>query len=378
MMARHLKRTGAAAERLVPRLRHLLEERRPGLYEPLPSYKVLSRRFQVSLDTVLNAMALLEAEGLVRRLNGRGTFYCPKPEAPRSADRPRSLKSVTVVVYEPFRGRISHVLNDEYLAGVTEALDAMAIRMRFAAAPDASRFDRVLSPNLPLSEQAALVVHPFGDRAFIEWLHRRHVPCVTLDFLPSPWARDMPPHHRVAANKSGGAAEAARHLLDLGHRRIGFIGAVEEPPPEFSVLYGIHAALVCAGVPLEPSLRLNLPRNFDEEDLLVEPVTAWLKRKSRPTAVLTQTDAIALAALRAARSLGLRVPRDLSVVGFNGLPETETSDPPLTTVLEPQRVLAKAAVQLLVEVAGGRHQEWQSRLLECHLAVRQSTGRPGA
>ena len=106
------------------------------------------------------------------------------------------------------------------------------------------------------------------------------------------------------------------------------------------------------------------------------PVLAYLKRSDRPTAVVCQTDMTAVAFLRAAEALGLRVPEELSVVGYNDQAEAAEMHPPLTTVAQPRRLASRAAIQLLLEAAAGRHEDYQTRVIECDLALRKTTAPP--
>lgn len=98
----------------------------------------------------------------------------------------------------------------------------------------------------------------------------------------------------------------------------------------------------------------------------------------RPTAVLSMSDAAAAGVLQAARHLGLRVPADLSVVGFDDLPLTRFTDPPLTTVHQPvRRKGEEAARMLLAALAASSAKAAEHRVLETRLVVRQSTAPPG-
>jgi LacI family xylobiose transport system transcriptional regulator len=96
----------------------------------------------------------------------------------------------------------------------------------------------------------------------------------------------------------------------------------------------------------------------------------------RPTGVLAMSDAAAAGILQAARHMGLNVPRDLSVVGFDDLPLTRFTDPPLTTVHQPVRRKGEEAARLLLDALGPAREHGEHRLLETRLVVRRSTAPP--
>src|SRR5215472_3330338 len=112
---------------------------------------------------------------------------------------------------------------------------------------------------------------------------------------------------------TAGTRTATRHLLALGHRRIGFIGGVPSSPLQRNRLAAFHEALVAAGVPADPSLETET--NFTAEEAY-ERALDPLRRDGRPTALLCSNDVMAQAAHAAAQKLGLRVPTDLSIAGL--------------------------------------------------------------
>jgi len=97
-----------------------------------------------------------------------------------------------------------------------------------------------------------------------------------------------------------------------------------------------------------------------------------------PTAIFAANDLIALGAIRLAREIGLNVPRDLSVVGFNDIPQSELFDPPLTTVHTPQEEMGVLAAALLIDHLEGRHVDKRQVVLQTQLEVRGSTATPAA
>jgi LacI family xylobiose transport system transcriptional regulator len=201
-------------------------------------------------------------------------------------------------------------------------------------------------------------------------LRSRDIPFVIVDPAGDP-DPDVP--SVGSANWAGGLA-ATRHLTDLGHERVAIITGPEDMLCSRARLDGYRSAMTMAGLPVDPRLvrfgDFQVAGGFEHAmDLLDGP--------DRPTAVFAGSDLHALGVLEAARLEGLRVPADLSVVGYDDVPLAQWSSPPLTTVHQPLRQMAEEATRMLFRPDGpGR----AARRIELatHLVVRQSTApRPG-
>lgn len=197
------------------------------------------------------------------------------------------------------------------------------------------------------------------------------IPLVALDPTGEP-------EHSVpsvgAANWSGGVA-ATRHLLDLGHRRIAVIAGPVERMCARARLGGVRAALEQHGAPLDERL-VRVGQWFAFEDG-VSHGRELLRSPEPPTAVLCGNDLQALGVYEAARQVGLRIPRDLSVVGFDDIAACRWSGPPLTTVRQPLVEMGAAAAELVLALAAGRRPAQARVELATTLVVRDSTAPPG-
>lgn len=163
------------------------------------------------------------------------------------------------------------------------------------------------------------------------------------------------------------------HLLKLGHRRIGMIGGPVETLCSRQRVDGYTDALRSTGVPVDPELIRS--GDFGVASGHRE-ATVLLGRKDRPTAIFAGSDMQALGVYQAARELGLDIPRDLSVVGYDDLPVAQWVGPTLTTVHQPLRQMAELATRLVLDLARGIQPAALRMDLAVEMRVRQSTSVP--
>jgi LacI family transcriptional regulator len=197
-------------------------------------------------------------------------------------------------------------------------------------------------------------------------LVRQQVPVVVMDRRRPDLALDT-----VLTDHRQGGRLATRHLVSLGHRRIGFVAGPAGLSPSELRLAGHRDALVEAG--LAPEAGLLRHGDFHPESGRAA-ARALLAASRPPTAILACNDLMALGVLRAAAEAGRRVPQDLAVVGYDDIDLAAFTVPPLTTVAQPRREMGRAVVRLLVNRLGDRGLAPQQALLPVALTVRQSCG----
>ncbi|WP_209648490.1 LacI family DNA-binding transcriptional regulator [Kibdelosporangium banguiense] len=202
-------------------------------------------------------------------------------------------------------------------------------------------------------------------------LTTRNIPFVLVDT-----AGEQPPGVPTvgSANWAGGLA-ATRHLLSLGHRRIAVISGPTDMLCSRARVDGYRSALEEASVAIAPDF-------VRYGDFYVHGGYSHgldlLRRADRPTAIFAGSDFQALGVMRAARELGLSIPDDLSIVGYDDLPVTEWIGPPLTTVRQPLREMATTAAQMVFTLANGERPANERIDLATELIVRASTSAPRA
>jgi DNA-binding LacI/PurR family transcriptional regulator len=196
-------------------------------------------------------------------------------------------------------------------------------------------------------------------------LTARNIPFVVVDPAGEP-AEGVP---AVGATNWNGGLAATRHLLELGHRRIGMIGGPPTMLCSRARVDGYRAALETAELPVDPELirwgTFHLEAGYEHGHAL-------LSLPEPPTAIFAGSDLQAFGVYEAARVLGVEIPSQLSVIGFDDLPMARWVGPPLTTIRQPLTEMAAAAARLVLGQGGEERIE-----LATSLVVRQSTANAG-
>lgn len=186
-----------------------------------------------------------------------------------------------------------------------------------------------------------LMILPQDLAANINAVRQRDFPYVLIDHSGLD---DQGPS--VGATNRQGAHDATSYLIELGHRRIGFITGNQEMGCSVERLIGHRAALAGAGIAADPALVRE--GNF-RQPLAYECTRDLLALSERPTAIFASNDISAFAVMDAARDAGLRIPDDISVIGFDDIPDARYSNPPLTTMRQPLQDMGRLATHMLFE-----------------------------
>jgi DNA-binding LacI/PurR family transcriptional regulator len=285
---------------------------------------------------------------------------------PREAARNlKSGRAQAIGVVVPF---LTGPSISERLHGIESALVDADLDMMATSIERPGRRDAVLGR---ISQRGRvdglLLVSIAPTTAELDHFRRAGLPVVLVDA-----------HHRsaprVIVDDAGGGYAVARHLLDFGHRRIGFIG--DRPVPGFRFtssrlrLGGVMKALREEGLGIPDALvAVGSPTRADARSL----ATAMLTSDRPPTAIVAASDTQGLGVLEAARDLGIDVPDDLSVVGFDDIEAADFAG--LTTIRQPLVDTGRRGVERLVEMIEGRSGGQLREVLPVTLVVRRTTGR---
>jgi DNA-binding LacI/PurR family transcriptional regulator len=253
----------------------------------------------------------------------------------------------------------------EILQGAVEALETYEASL--VVCPTGSRSEQsLLSGLLRDRVDGALLVLPPESNVQLLHLQQRGSPFVIID--PTyPVSEQL---LVVAAANMAGARQASEHLLALRHRRIGTITGPAAWCATIDRLAGYRAVLTGAGLPIDPAL--SLVSDFTVEGGL-RAAHRLLALREPPTAVFAFNDEMAVGTLQAARECGLRVPEDLSIVGFDDAAFASYTTPALTTVRQPLRELGRAGVDQLFRQLRGQIIEARRIELSTRLIARAST-----
>ncbi|MFG1823785.1 LacI family DNA-binding transcriptional regulator [Microbispora bryophytorum] len=197
-------------------------------------------------------------------------------------------------------------------------------------------------------------------------LSRARLPLVVIDPLNLPRTRVT----SVGSTNFAGGLAATQHLLGLGHRRVAYLGGPATATCNQARLHGYRAAMEAGDASVLPGyVRTG---HFHYHDGMAGG-TALLDLPEAPSAIFAGCDDIALGVLEAARARGLRVPEDLSIVGFDDTQIARMASPPLTTVRQPLREMGAVAVRTALRLAAGEQVESHHVELATELVVRGST-----
>ncbi|WP_313771118.1 LacI family DNA-binding transcriptional regulator [Arthrobacter zhaoxinii] len=309
--------------------------------------KVVNNRGDVAPATRRRILDALDRAGYLPP----GQRRPPVPVAPRTIDV--VVDSVTSAYYA------------EVMDGILECAESggtEVVLSKMGGHPAEEKAERMRERG----RRGLLLVTSRWSSGQIKAIQNRGIAVVVID----PINPSGPGVSSVGATNWAGGKAATEHLLDLGHTRIGFIGGPASAECSQDREHGYGAALLERGIPIvEDYVRAG---NFDA-DTGSEALARLLALDRPPQAVFAASDSIALGVLAHARTRGISVPRDLSVVGFDGTYIGEQAVPQLTTVAQPLKEMGRTAVRALLREMGGDRPEPTRVELATRLIVRSST-----
>jgi DNA-binding LacI/PurR family transcriptional regulator len=314
---------------------------KPG--EFIASEYELAREAGISRVSVRRATDTLMREGLVERRPGKGLFVRP-PD--------RSTRTVQVVVPDLAFDQCVQIVQSAQALGMERG-----VRVQVYDAHSYLDWDVEYLTQLPrIAEDGAIIVswhHPRFAESLYE-LRRQKYPFVLVDER----LQDVQVPSVVADNYGGGYA-AGQAVASEGHRRIAFIGELGADTVQ-ARLDGLRDAVNDAGVSFDRSrvIALETPADGDWPAAVAAATRSAVDRPDPATAILYGNDQTAAHGYVALRAMGLRIPDDVSVVGFDDNPLCQWLDPPLSTVRQPSAEMGRVAMERLLEIVS--RQSWES------------------
>jgi Transcriptional regulators len=346
---------------------------RPG--DKIPAELQLADALGVSKMTVNKALLALTSDGLLVREVGRGTFVAPPPRTD-GCDRPGaagvSPPGRRVRIALSFVDGARNVLDSDYYGtiyrGILDGLAGAEVEITLSpTARDDYRAEERLSPS-----HGRLVIAPRAAGVPpVEALWAAGKPVVVVG---ASWPGMSVPS--VDSDNIGGAAEAVRHLLELGHRRIALFYAEEETANTQDRIVGYRRALSLAGVPQRHEFEVCAEAVWRAGEAAAERLTALLCGREREpvTAVFAAGHYLALEVMNVARQAELRVPEDVSVVGYDDPISAWLVHPPVTSIRQPLHEMGRRAAERLLRLVRGEEPRAAVReVLPPQLIVRRST-----
>lgn len=214
---------------------------------------------------------------------------------------------------------------------------------------------------------ALLMVLPMAPEAYITSIRRRDFPFVLIDHEGL-----NPQGPSVGATNREGAKQAIRHLLDLGHTRIGIITGNMDMDCARERLVGCEEALAEAGLPLDQDL---VKRGDFGRSLGYQMAQELLQLSEPPTAIFASNDVSAFGVMDAVHNAGLRIPDDMSIVGFDDIKEAQLTHPSLTTVCQPLYEMGRLATRMVLDQIADPNTPRERVELPTSLVVRETSQR---
>lgn len=254
---------------------------------------------------------------------------------------------------ERLRGVQTALADSNYVLVLYGAESASQRDVNFSDLSQTTRIDGILIVSVPLSEENA--------NAFLE----TNTPIVLVDIF-------HPKFSRVFVDEVKGGMMATEHLIELGHHKIAFISDLLNPDFQFLAMreryHGYQKALRDHGIPIRPDYHLEAPHGQYEAQLLAEQL---LQMEDPPTAIFAGSDTQAIGVLNAARGMNIRVPEELSVIGYDGIRDAEYLN--LTTIEQPLFDSGVEGVNLLISEIENPSQEIHEIRMPLKLHTRGTT-----
>ncbi|MFI8947145.1 LacI family DNA-binding transcriptional regulator [Streptomyces sp. NPDC053750] len=351
-----MARTARASTSAGPTLAVVARE--AGVSVPTAS-KVVNGREDVAPETRRRVAEALDRLGYVRR---------PRFDTSKA---PRMVDLVVDSLESSGSGAVLHGVEEAaYDAGLEVVVSAAPNRSRPAGPREVLRPERGWLERLVVRGSSGVLFNLAEPTAAqYAWLEQHRIPFVLID----PAVEPPPGVVSVGAANWQGGVTATEHLLRLGHERIAVVAGQRRRPDSGARVAGYRSALTSAGVRHRPEYVRHA--GFDRaesrrrmRELLDLPVP--------PTAVFVCSDAMALGVYEVLAERGVAVPDDMSVVGFDDLPEARWVTPALTTVRQPLSEMAATALRLLLRMMDGHHPESTRTELSTRLVERASTAPP--
>ncbi len=266
-------------------------------------------------------------------------------------------------------GVVVTTIADPFVAGIVDGIEQVAGEAGYTVLLGASHMDphreMAVVENLRQRRVDAVIVTASRvGSLYSDYLQRFGAPIVLVNNMVQGEYL-----YAITCDQMEGARQATDHLIRLGHQRIAYVGSSIRQHSSRARQEGYEKALRNAGLRLDPAL-IFMPEATD--DVAAGRAALAALWPQHPTAIFAYNDLTAIGVMMAAREMGVRIPQDLSLVGFDDIEATEFITPPLTTVRQPREAMGRAAMQMALALLNEEGIQTH-RQLACKLVVREST-----
>ena len=352
-----------------------------GQWEPgrrLPSELELQKELGISRSTIRQALKGIESEGLIVRVPGRGSFV-------KSFQIEKTKSRIIGYVTLEFSNDFQYQL----FRGAESAVRSKGYRLLFCHSNKTLNEENMILDELMADRVSGVMIYPAissgKQRRLYQLSHQNMTHIVLMDRMI-----DGLPFDLVSTDNYKGAYDAVSYLTELGHEKIVFLSnPILSSFPITERLKGYQQAMIDAGLkPNDPWLVGHPNQEMWWEYVIdnfktvykyeIEQIKNLLSQKDRPTAIFTMNQVIAILSLKAAFSLGLKIPDDLSILSFDESDMIYNMEMPMTSVYQYTYYMGKRAAELLIERIEGYQGPPRREFIPAQLQIRSSTSTPSS
>ena len=323
-------------------------------HQPIMPEAKLAEKYGISYMTVRKVTDALVAKGILYRIQGKGTFIAE-----------RKLRNIGFVFHKG--GDIDSP--GPYFLPIMEGIEKRCSEGKcnlLFTIPELQAEASDFQERLLDGDVQGIISLGSVTEKFLLAVENIGLPLVLID----P-ARNVDNFDCVVPDNFNGAYQIAKHLLQTGYKRIGFISSFFYALASTQRLKGYKEALREVGIPYDKQLSVKAKGPFDRGKSAVKSL---LKLNNPPQAVVASTDLIAKSAIEGIKEMGLKIPDDIAVVGFDDIAEAEKMEPPLTTVRIPKKEMGEKGFERLLELAGNGKQDPKRIIMPVEVVIRESCG----
>jgi GntR family transcriptional regulator, arabinose operon transcriptional repressor len=330
----------------------------------------LAEQFSVSRGTIRQALEILEKERLISRLQGRGTFVAHPMRSPNKGTE-------TLILGAMVYGAAMIPQNEYFFGTILQEAFSYSASRGYILATGSNQTAELESQNIETFirnrvKGVIMAPMPVHSQVVYDRLIKADIPVVLLDSVLPGCNEDF-----VGIDNYFGMEMVTNHLLDLGHTSIGYVGYgfPSQIRSHNERLTGFLSACLQRGLKVPPEWQITKDIDKkDEDDSVVKGLVGMLSKANRPTAVVAFNDVFAIQVIQEARQLGLKIPDDLSVIGFDDSFFSRNYDITITTINPKPNELGRAIIDMLIgKIENPEAIQKHSILIAPELVIREST-----